>query len=438
MSHKYDLLLINSDGNSEKKKIPWYRERLKTKYINPKKAKQCSGCMVGSSWRFIKSGLDDFRCGMPPNAADKMVLGGYTGISPNVNNVTANETQEDNSLFCQKKRFTKNEVIYSKMLPMQQRKHENVEDIEFSLLQHHLALFPHLEESVPPEVFEDVVDILDPELQLESEDGTDLDYHYIVQEPDENNAKSLSPTDTDRKSAQDVGKNRYKWLPKKDDNLKEEKGKLMKKKIDTTSLNDKMQNVTKEFCTWVENLGGETNNIEESTVMSLFASGYETKPTLSVPIHVVELTNVPPELRVNASTSAASPFQPNVDFKEPEMLKHQTYTPSWVKVKYGAWYLNPKTWKKHKEGEPTQAPQTERQENIVSEAKAESKKLDKELLALHGARAFKGFVDKKGSRKPEFLSVVEKLQEEIGKTNFITPVGQSNVMPSVAVVNPGV
>lgn len=37
-------------------------------------------------------------------------------------------------------------------------------------------------------------------------------------------------------SAQDVGKNRYKWLPKKDDNLKEEKGKLMKKKIDTTSL----------------------------------------------------------------------------------------------------------------------------------------------------------------------------------------------------------
>lgn len=44
-------------------------------------------------------------------------------------------------------------------------------------------------------------------------------------------------------------------------------------------------------------------------------------------------------------------------------------------MKYGAWYLNPKTWKKHKEGEPTQAPQTERQENIVSEAKAESKKL---------------------------------------------------------------
>lgn len=37
--------------------------------------------------------------------------------------------------------------------------------------------------------------------------------------------------------------------------------------------------------------------------MSLFASGYETKPALSVPIHVVELTNVPQELRQQATVS---------------------------------------------------------------------------------------------------------------------------------------
>ena len=35
--------------------------------------------------------------------------------------------------------------------------------------------------------------------------------------------------------------------------------------------------VTKQFCDWVEKLGGGDNNIEESTMMSLFASGYETK-----------------------------------------------------------------------------------------------------------------------------------------------------------------
>ncbi|CAB4037814.1 Hypothetical predicted protein, partial [Paramuricea clavata] len=224
-----------------------------------------------------------------------------------------------------KKRFTKDEVVYSKTLPMQQQRRDNVDDIEMSLLQHQLALFPHLEESVPPEVFEDVVDILDPDLQLGSEEGTDMEHQFSCDELDESQTKastrrvqSLSPTDTDRKSVQDILKNRYRWLPKVDETQKEDKGKSNRKKVDTPSLDDKIQNVTNEFCTWVESLGGDSNNIEESTVMSLFASGYETKPTLSVPIHVVELTNVPPELRVNASTSA-SPLQQNVvDMNEAE------------------------------------------------------------------------------------------------------------------------
>ena len=34
-------------------------------------------------------------------------------------------------------------------------------------------------------------------------------------------------------------------------------------------------------------MGGDTNNIDEATILSLFASGYDTKPALSVPIHVV-------------------------------------------------------------------------------------------------------------------------------------------------------
>ena len=35
---------------------------------------------------------------------------------------------------------------------MQQQRRDNVDDIEINLLQHQLALFPHLEYSVPPEV----------------------------------------------------------------------------------------------------------------------------------------------------------------------------------------------------------------------------------------------------------------------------------------------
>ena len=444
MAHKYDLFLVNTDREGNKKQIPWYRERLKTKYINPKKSKQCSGTMVGSSWTFVQTGVDDFRDGVPPDiAADKMILKGYRGISPNVNDSSA-ERLQDNTMgnTTDKKRFTKDEVVYSKTLPMQQQRRDNVDDIELSLLQHQLALFPHLEESVPPEVFEDVVDILDPDLQLGSEDGTDMEHQFPCDEDgsltkaSSHRFQSLSPTDTDRKSTQDIQKNRYRWLPKLDETHKEDKGKSNKKKVDTPSLDDKIQNVTKEFCSWVESLGGDSNNIEESTVMSLFASGYETKPTLSVPIHVVELTNVPPELRVNTSTSA-SPLQQNVDKMEGEKQKPTSYTPSWVKVKYGAWYLNPKTWKKQKDGEALEDPK-QKQENILSEANAESEKLDNELATLHGARAFKSFVDKKGSRKPEFLSVVEKMQEEERSIDnrSVAVVTAGITLPSVTVASP--
>lgn len=76
--------------------------------------------------------------------------------------------------------------------------------------------------------------------------------------------------------------------------------------------------MTKDFCDWVSSLGGESNNIEESTITSLFASGYETKPALSVPIHVVELTNVPPELRMSAAVPQQQPVQ-----NLPQQEKHQ-------------------------------------------------------------------------------------------------------------------
>ncbi len=62
---------------------------------------------------------------------------------------------------------------------------------------------------------------------------------------------------------------------------------------------DHIKKVTEDFCDWIRGLGGE-HNIDPVTLTSLFASGYDTKPPISVPIHVVELNNIPAELRTNA------------------------------------------------------------------------------------------------------------------------------------------
>lgn len=79
-------------------------------------------------------------------------------------------------------------------------------------------------------------------------------------------------------------------------------------------------------------LGGETNNIEESTVMSLFASGYETKPALSVPIHVVELTNVPAELRMSAGLPSSFTHSQPLDNIPPNCPEEREWVGvfSWV------------------------------------------------------------------------------------------------------------
>lgn len=106
-------------------------------------------------------------------------------------------------------------------------------------------------------------------------------------------------------------RNPYKWISNKP-----ESG--VDIPLESNTQDDHIGKVTKEFCEWVSGLGGETNNIEESTITSLFASGYETKPALSVPIHVVELTNVPPELRMAAN---ANP-QPTQSSVEEEIMEN--------------------------------------------------------------------------------------------------------------------
>lgn len=70
---------------------------------------------------------------------------------------------------------------------------------------------------------------------------------------------------------------------------------------------DHIKRVTEDYCDWVRSVNkpvdetqkGE-HNIDPTTITSLFASGYETKPPLSVPINVVDLTNIPNELRSTA------------------------------------------------------------------------------------------------------------------------------------------
>ena len=81
--------------------------------------------------------------------------------------------------------------------------------------------------------------------------------------------------------------------------------------------------MTKEFTEWVSSLGGESN-IDESTITSLFTKSYESKPALSIPIEIVELSNVPQELHMTTNI-----YQPTNQFMA-NIPSNEETRPPWV------------------------------------------------------------------------------------------------------------
>lgn len=59
------------------------------------------------------------------------------------------------------------------------------------------------------------------------------------------------------------------------------------------SQEERLHFVTEHFCHWLHGLGGETRpEIDPAVVRNLFSTAYDTKPSLSVPIKIVEMTRV--------------------------------------------------------------------------------------------------------------------------------------------------
>lgn len=415
---KYDLALVKTLSDKKIREKPWYKERLQTSFIKSLKPSDTNKNLHGKNWLFLKDGLDDFRDGLPPPVDGDITLKGAKGPGPAIKDSSENLASVKQPAV--KRRFNKQQVCFSRLTPLQQQRREHINEIEYGLTQHPLALYPHLEESVNPELFEDIMNILDPEMNLMEEEEGSLAEEDEEAESDTVSSKLSGPKDKSgddrselREGEEGVVRNPYKWISKKEEEKKKEKKKAGEKPHDS-SQEEHIKNVTKEFCDWVASLGGDSNNIEESTITSLFASGYETKPALSVPIHVVELTNVPPELRMSATVPQQQQQSKNLPQEEKQQTKWQysgNYEPSWVKFKYGAWYLDPKTWQKRDSDQPLMDPKALKDQEM-SEAKKKSKELNYELATMHGVNLFKDFMDKKQRRKPEFLDEVDDIQKK--------------------------
>merc|ERR1712050_338902 len=215
---RYNLALHQTKTEKNIQHQPWYKERVRTRYIKSLKKNDTSKMLIGKNWVFIKDGLDDFRDGLPAPIDDDVILRGTKGPTPNIKG--SNESLNPVKQQIMPGRFTKDEVCYSKVSPLQQQRRDHISEIEYGLTQHPLALYPHLEECLPPDLFEDVVDVLDPEMNLaEDDDDDDDEQSYPGEESYEPSARQTPSQTKSQEShiaeaAEEKVKNPYKWLLK--------------------------------------------------------------------------------------------------------------------------------------------------------------------------------------------------------------------------------
>lgn len=74
------------------------------------------------------------------------------GLAPTLTGEGSTDSMNKIKETVNKKRFTKDDVCFSKETPLQKYRRGHINEIEHGLLQHPLALYPHMEKGVEPDV----------------------------------------------------------------------------------------------------------------------------------------------------------------------------------------------------------------------------------------------------------------------------------------------
>lgn len=398
MAQKYDLITVPTVKATPAKFQPWYKERLELKFS---KSLGLRTSLRGRDWIFIRGDVDDWRDGTP--SSERLIIRNKSNLLPVLSSRIVRPQRLKRKQII---RNGKTATLYTKEGARQQLAKERIENLEQSLTNHPLALYPHLEKSVPIEMFDEVVELLDPDMKptgSEIEMTTPPDSPLVMQERPSTRVDNSKPekSATDDEIEQQAAQHTiYRWPmigvieESSNDNNPSE----------TDSPDSKVEQVTKDLCKWMKNLNVEDDpSLDEGKIKELFTNDYETNKNWSIPVRVVELTTIPLELRgasaqysrsVSAQShrlhSASSAFMLP---KSMEKLPHR-----YIRTRYGAWYLPKNLWKPMPSHEKLRDPK-----EIMKEATSEIKTdfLDTDLADTHAARAFKEYIStrRKTSRK---------------------------------------
>ncbi|XP_032256461.1 protein FAM47E isoform X1 [Halichoerus grypus] len=369
---------------------PRYKEGLPSKCFTKHRHKPtCPTSLNSLRWTFVKKGLDDFRRGCPP-CKGLLTRGPQEAFLPQIHHTAPRPAPKK-----RQHRRPKETALFPKLSPVPRARKAFLADVEAQLTPHPLALCPNLGEDMPVELLLKVLEVLDPDRKLEDTWA----YCQGVRKRKKEPAKPLKKHSTQV----DLG------LPKKTPVSHPGQWLYEEKKPSETDLLHKdgplcYENVRKgvrDFCNWATTFG--SSNIDEEFILKQFDIDYQSKPSHDV-LHTIRLNQPPLELkkRVGLKKLQEPQFFQKLDCEQKHQKPQNPHKPKCVKMRYGAWYLNTKLWKKQRADEPLVDPK------VSCKAQDDSFKKElqeqEELLAdLHGTIAFKDFILSRGYRMPSFL-----------------------------------
>ncbi|XP_039331304.1 protein FAM47A [Saimiri boliviensis] len=114
------------------------------------------------NWIFVKEGMDDFRYGCP-SPEDMLICRRDDFLLPKISSRSPHADPQS-----RQKKLLKKAALFSKLSPAQLARKAFVEEVEGQLMaEHSLAMVPNVGADMPPDLLRQVLEVLDPERNLE-------------------------------------------------------------------------------------------------------------------------------------------------------------------------------------------------------------------------------------------------------------------------------
>uniref|UniRef100_A0A8D2DKI7 Protein FAM47E n=1 Tax=Sciurus vulgaris TaxID=55149 RepID=A0A8D2DKI7_SCIVU len=362
---------------------PWYNDHLPSRCFSKHKKKllKFPTSLDSRRWVFVKEGLDDFRKGCP-SCEDLITRGPKEAFLPTISHRVPQPAPTKS-----RKKLSKDIGLFSTLSGAQLARKAFVEDVEASLTQHPLAQYPTLQEDLPADILSKVLEVLDPDRKLQDTWAYCEDQGKRTKELPKV-VKCLSKRSF-LEPPKIPGSNRKNLIHKEDI--------LSKKDLPDSQSHRHIPKGISDFCKWVATFGDL--GIDEEFMMQQVDVDYECRPTYN-DYHIKKINLLPSDLKYCTRLNKLKEIRFSIEELDFERKLHKfknSYKPNWVKMRYGAWYLKPKLWRKLVNDEPLIDPK------ILHESQGSRTPQTEIIDDLYGTIAFKDFIVSKGYCMPDIL-----------------------------------